>query len=120
MVMPNDDLPAAFDALRPWLALYIGGMGAKGKNFYHDYAARLGYGDVATRIQDLYLSGKKEEAQALVPNELIDEVSLVGSHGRIVERLAAWKEAGKRGEVGSMLLSIANPAILELFAKEML
>ena len=120
MVAANDDLNAAFDSLRPWLALYIGGMGAKNKNFYHDYATRLGYGDVATRIQDLYLSGKKDEAQALVPNALIDEVSLVGSHGRIIERLAPWKEAGKRGEVGSMLLSVANPQILELFAKEML
>jgi len=120
MVAANDDLPAAFDALRPWLALYIGGMGAKGKNFYHDYAARLGYADVAARIQDLYLSGKKMEAQALVPNELIDEVALVGSHGRIVERLAPWKAAGKRGEVGSMLISVSSPAILELFAREML
>jgi alkanesulfonate monooxygenase SsuD/methylene tetrahydromethanopterin reductase-like flavin-dependent oxidoreductase (luciferase family) len=120
MVAANDDLAAAFDSLRPWLALYIGGMGARGKNFYHDYAVRLGYGDVATRIQDLYLSGKKTEAQALVPNELLDEVALVGSHGRIVERLAPWKEAGKRNEVGSMLLSVANPAILELFAREML
>jgi F420-dependent oxidoreductase-like protein len=120
MVAANDVLDAAFDSLRPWLALYIGGMGAKNKNFYHDYASRLGYGDVATRIQDLYLSGKKDEAQALVPNALIDEVSLVGSHGRIIERLAPWKEAGKRGEIGSMLLSVANPQILELFAKEML
>jgi F420-dependent oxidoreductase-like protein len=120
MVAPNDDLDAAFDSLRPWLALYIGGMGAKGKNFYNDYATRLGYGDVAARIQELYLSGKKDEAQALVPNELLDEVALVGSHGRIIERLAPWKEAAKRGEVGSMLLSIANPAILELFARELL
>jgi F420-dependent oxidoreductase-like protein len=120
MVAPNDDLDAAFDSMRPWLALYIGGMGAKGKNFYTDYATRLGYGDVAARIQDLYLSGKKEEAQALVPNALLDEVALVGSHGRIAERLAPWKEAAKRGEVGSMLLSVANPAILELFARELL
>jgi alkanesulfonate monooxygenase SsuD/methylene tetrahydromethanopterin reductase-like flavin-dependent oxidoreductase (luciferase family) len=120
MVAANDDLDAAFDSLRPWLALYIGGMGAKGKNFYHDYATRLGYGELATRIQDLYLAGNKDEAQALVPNELLDEVALVGSHGRIVERLAPWKEAGKRGEVGTMLLSVANPVILELFAKELL
>ncbi len=120
MVAANDDLAAAFESLRPWLALYIGGMGAKGKNFYHDYATRLGYGEVATRIQDLYLSGKKVEAQALVPNELIDEVALVGSHGRIVERLAPWKAAGSRDEVGSMLLSVSSPAILELFAREML
>lgn len=119
-VAANDDLDAAFDSLRPWLALYIGGMGAKGKNFYHDYATRLGYGDVATRIQDLYLEGKKEEATALVPNDLLDAVSLVGSHDRIRERLSVWKEAGKRGEVGSMLLGVTDPAILELFAKEML
>jgi F420-dependent oxidoreductase-like protein len=119
-VAVNDDLDAAFDALRPWLALYIGGMGAKGKNFYNDYAARLGYGDVAQRIQELYLSGQKAEAEALVPNELLDAVSLVGPADRIKERLAPWKEAGKRGEVGSMLLSCQDPAVMELFAKELL
>jgi F420-dependent oxidoreductase-like protein len=120
MVAMNDDLAAAYDSLRPWLALYIGGMGAKGKNFYTDYATRLGYGDEAHRIQDLYLSGKKAEAEALVPDTLLDEVGLIGSADRIRERLAPWKEAGKRGEVGSMLLSVQNPIILELFAKELL
>lgn len=120
MVSMNDDLDTAFNALRPWLALYIGGMGAKGKNFYTDYATRLGYGDMATRVQDLYLSGKKAEAEALIPNELLDAVSLVGPAGRIKERLSAWKEAGKRGEVGSMLLSVQDPVILELCAKELL
>ena len=119
-VMMNDDLDAAYNALRPWLALYIGGMGAKGKNFYTDYASRLGYGDIANRIQDLYLSGKKAEAEALVPNQLLDEVALVGSAGRIKERLSAWKEAGKRGEVGTMLLGVQDPAVLELFANELL
>jgi F420-dependent oxidoreductase-like protein len=119
-VAANDDLDAAFDSLRPWLGLYIGGMGAKGKNFYHDYATRLGYGDVATRIQDLYLDGKKAEAEALVPNELLDAVALVGPHDRIRERLSVWREAGKRGEVGSMLLGASDPAIMELFAKELL
>lgn len=120
MVAANDDLDAAYNSLKPWLALYIGGMGAKGKNFYHDYTTRLGYGDAADRIQELYLSGQKAEAEALVPNELLDEVALVGSHDRIKERLAPWKEAGKRGEVGSMLLSVHDPAILELFARELL
>ena len=120
MVMLNDDLNAAYDALRPWLALYIGGMGAKGKNFYTDYATRLGYGDEATRIQDLYLSGKKAEAEALIPNQLLDEVALVGPAARISERLAPWKEAGKRGEVGTMLLTVQDPVILELLAKELL
>ena len=120
MVAANDDLDAAYDSLRPWIALYIGGMGAKGKNFYHEYTTRLGYGDAADRIQDLYLSGQKAEAEAQVPKELLDEVALIGSHDRIRERLAPWKEAGKRGEVGSMLLSVHDPEILELFAKEML
>ncbi|MEH6569645.1 MAG: LLM class F420-dependent oxidoreductase [Halioglobus sp.] len=119
-VAMNDDLDAAYDSLRPWLGLYIGGMGAKGKNFYHDYATRLGYGDEATRIQDLYLSGKKAEAEALVPNALLDEVALVGPKERIIERLAPWKAAGKRGEVGTMLLGVQDPAILEILAKEML
>ena len=119
-VAMNDDLDAAYDALRPWLALYIGGMGAKNKNFYHEYATRLGYGDAANQIQELYLSGKKPEAEALVPNELLDEVSLIGPRERIIERLGPWKEAGKRGEVGSMLLGVQDPAVLELPANEML
>ena len=119
-VAMNDDLDAAYDALRPWLALYIGGMGAKNKNFYHEYATRLGYGDAANQIQELYLSGKKPEAEALVPNELLDEVSLIGPRERIIERLGPRKEAGKRGEVGSMLLGVQDPVVLELLASEML
>ena len=119
-VAMNDDLDAAYDALRPWLALYIGGMGAKNKNFYHEYATRLGYGDAANQIQELYLSGKKPEAEALVPNELLDEVSLIGPRERIIERLGPWKEAGKRGEVGSMLLGVQDPVVLEVLASEML
>ncbi|MEH6592145.1 MAG: LLM class F420-dependent oxidoreductase [Halioglobus sp.] len=119
-VAMNDDLAAAYDSLRPWLALYIGGMGAKGKNFYNDYATRLGYGDEANRIQELYLTGQKAEAEALVPNSLLDEVALVGPRDRIIERLSVWKEAGKRGEVGTMLLGVHDPAVLELFANEML
>jgi F420-dependent oxidoreductase-like protein len=119
-VAMNDDLNAAYDALRPWLALYIGGMGAKNKNFYHEYATRLGYGDAADQIQTLYLSGKKPEAEAMVPNELLDEVSLIGPRERIIERLGPWKEAGKRGEVGSMLLGVQDPVVLELLASEML
>lgn len=115
-----DDLDAAYAAGKPMLALYIGGMGAKGKNFYNDYAHRLGYGDVAERIQELYLSGRKDEAEALVPNELVDEVSLVGPRDRIRERLQRWKDAGKRGEVGSMLIGSGDPAALELLAEEML
>ena len=119
-VAMNDDLAAAFDSLRPWLALYIGGMGARGKNFYFDYATRLGYGEAAEKIQNLYLSGKKPEAEAEVPDSLLDEVALVGPRARIIERLAPWKEAGKRGHVGTMLLGVHDPEVLELFAQEML
>ena len=115
-----DDLQAAYDACKPMLALYIGGMGAKSKNFYNDYAKRLGYEEAAVKIQDLYLSGQKAEAEALVPNELVDEVALVGPADRIRERLSIWKEAGARGEVGSMLVGVHDPAVLELLAKEML
>lgn len=116
----NDDLEAAYAAVRPMLALYIGGMGARGKNFYNDYAGRLGYGDAAATIQDLYLSGRKAEAEAAVPNTLLDEVALVGPAARIRERLQSWKAAGSRGEVGSMLLGVSDPQALELFADEML
>ncbi len=119
-VAMDDDLDAAFDSLRPWLGLYIGGMGAKGKNFYHDYATRLGYGEAADKIQDLYLSGKQAEAFAEVPRELIDEVALVGSKDRIRDRLGAWKEAGEKGHVTTMLLGVHDPEVLELFAEEML
>ena len=81
-------------AIKPTLALYIGGMGARGKNFYHDLACRYGYEAEANEIQDLYLEGKKQEAIMAVPDQLADEVSLVGPAGHIAERLAAWRESG--------------------------
>lgn len=81
-------------AIKPTLALYIGGMGARGKNFYHDLACRYGYEAEANRIQDLYLEGKKQEAVMAVPDQLADEVSLVGPAEHIAERLEAWKESG--------------------------
>lgn len=79
---------------KPQLALYIGGMGAKGKNFYHNLVTRYGFGDVADHIQDLYLAGNKDEAIAAVPDELVRQVSLVGPRGFVKERLAAYAEAG--------------------------
>ena len=82
------------DGLRHFYALYIGGMGAKGHNFYNDLAVRYGYGDVAATIQDLYLDKRKDEAAALVPDELLELTNLVGSPGFIQERLAAYREAG--------------------------
>ena len=80
--------------LRRLLALSIGGMGAKGRNFYNDVACRLGYEREATRIQDLYLSGSKDEAEAMVPEELLEGMSLCGPESYVAERIAAYKEAG--------------------------
>src|SRR5690606_38144664 len=78
-VIISDDLEAARNAVKPQLALYIGGMGAKGRNFYNDLAVRYGYDDAAATIQDLYLAGKKMEAINAVPDELVDDVALVGT-----------------------------------------
>jgi F420-dependent oxidoreductase-like protein len=82
------------DLVKPHLALYIGGMGAKGKNFYHTLATRYGYGQQADRIQELYLAGDKEAAAKAVPDELVRDVSLIGTPGFVKERVAAFREAG--------------------------
>ncbi len=81
-------------AVKPHLALYVGGMGARGKNFYNALVSRYGYEAEAKRIQDLYLAGKKDEAAAAVPDALVDEVALCGPRERIKERLAAWRSSG--------------------------
>lgn len=90
----GDDVDDRFSWVKPQLALYIGGMGARGRNFYHNLATRYGYGEVADVIQDLYLSGKKAEAIAAVPDDLVRNVSLVGPRGFVKERIAAFAEAG--------------------------
>ncbi len=90
----TDDLDQARWGVRPALALYVGGMGAKGKNFYFDLACRYGYEEAATRIQDLYLDGKRAEAMAEVPDEMVDEVALIGSKEQIRDSLEAWRDSG--------------------------
>jgi F420-dependent oxidoreductase-like protein len=90
----GDDVTHLRDVTRPFFALYIGGMGARGRNFYYDLACRFGYAGEANRIQDAYLSGRKDEAAALVPAELVEKTSLIGPHGYVKERLAAFREAG--------------------------
>ena len=90
----GDDVDPALEQVRPQLALYIGGMGARGKNFYNDLARRYGYEDEARTIQDLYLDGRKDEAAAAVPDELVRAVSLVGPESYVAERVAAFREAG--------------------------
>jgi len=82
------------DRARPQTALYVGGMGAKGRNFYNNVFRRYGYGDAATEIQDLYLSGRKEEAAALVPQDFLDATSLAGDEGYVRDRIAAYRAAG--------------------------
>jgi F420-dependent oxidoreductase-like protein len=89
----GSDLEKCRMPVKGMMALYIGGMGARGKNFYNDYAKRMGYEEVAVKIQDLYLAGKKAEAMALVPDKLVDEVALVGNRERIGDRLKAWKQS---------------------------
>lgn len=90
----GDDVGDRLARVKPQLALYIGGMGAKGRNFYHRLATRYGFGEVADRIQQLYLSGRKQEAIDLVPEELVRGISLVGPRGYVAERLAAFAAAG--------------------------
>jgi F420-dependent oxidoreductase-like protein len=90
----GDEVTALRDLARPGVALYVGGMGAKGKNFYNDVVRRYGFEEEAENIQDLYLSGKKKEAEALVPAELLEATSICGPESYVAERLAAFKEAG--------------------------
>jgi len=91
-VIPGDDVEACADMIRPMLALYAGGMGAKGANFHFDVFARMGYEDVARKVQDLYLEGKKQEAAATIPLKMVEDVALVGPPGKIKEELSRWEE----------------------------
>jgi F420-dependent oxidoreductase-like protein len=93
-VFVNEDLDAARDALRPFIALYVGGMGSRKQNFYNQLMQRYGFEDAAKEVQDLYLDGKKDEAAAALPPELIDKVSLCGPKDVVRERLAVFRDAG--------------------------
>jgi alkanesulfonate monooxygenase SsuD/methylene tetrahydromethanopterin reductase-like flavin-dependent oxidoreductase (luciferase family) len=93
-VVIGPDAAACRAVVKPRIALYVGGMGARGRNFYNDIARRYGYEAAAKAIQDLYLGGNKAEAEAAVPDELVDEVALCGPRERIRERLAEWKTSG--------------------------
>ena len=95
-------------------------MGARDKNFYNDYAKRLGYEEAAVKIQDFFLDGKRSEAVAAVPDQLVDDVALVGPKERIKDRLQAWIEAGDKKHVGSMLLGTQQIEALEFVAEQIL
>ena len=94
MVAVGEDVKGMLDLARPVFALYIGGMGAKNKNFYNDLACRYGYEEEAARIQEMYLSGHKRDAEAVVPTELLEMCNLVGPESYVKERIAAFREAG--------------------------
>src|SRR5713101_3028473 len=111
-VMGND-LEQCRAPVKASLALYIGGMGARTKNFYNNYIRNFGYEELAMQLQDLYLSGKKNEAQAAVPNELVDAVALVGPQERIRDQLARWKAS----PVTTMLIGTSQPEALRLLAE---
>jgi F420-dependent oxidoreductase-like protein len=91
-VIPGDDIEACANMVRPMLALYAGGMGARGANFHFDVFARMGYEDVALKVQELYLQGKKEEAAAAIPLKMVEDVALVGPAEKIKEELDRWKD----------------------------
>lgn len=116
----GDDVSQAMMPVKGAMALYIGGMGARDKNFYNDYAKALGYEEAAVKIQDLYLAGKKDEALAAVPDALVDACHLVGPAPRIKERLQVWKAAAADGHLGTMMIGAGQTEALELIAKEVL
>lgn len=103
-VVLTDDVRAAFDAAKPNIALYVGGMGAQQKNFHKDAMVERGFAADAERIQELYLAGHKQEATAAVPDDYIDEGAMIGPEARIADRFAAWRDAG------FTLLRMSNPS----------
>ncbi|MFD3499219.1 LLM class F420-dependent oxidoreductase [Streptomyces sp. NPDC058676] len=109
----GDDAAAVRDQARPMIALYVGGMGAKGKNFYNDVARAYGYEEAAEKIQDLYLAGRKEEAAAAVPDEFAELVSLCGPEGYVRERIEAFREAG----VTQLNVTLVDPDPVRLVEK---
>ncbi len=110
-VVIDDDPEMAADVIRPTLALYVGGMGAKGANFHYDVIARMGYEDEAARIQELYLSGRKDQAIASIPLGMVEDVALVGPIGKIREELPKWEDT-----VITTLLVSGPPPLLRAMA----
>ena len=112
-VLVGDDVQALRDGLKPQLALYVGGMGAKGRNFYNALVRRYGFEADAGRIQELYLGGHHRDAIAAVPDELVDAVALVGPKERIRDRLAAWRET----PVTTLIVGSPQPEALQVMAE---
>jgi F420-dependent oxidoreductase-like protein len=111
-VVLTDDVRAGLATLKPRVALYVGGMGHRSKNFHAAAMAACGYGEAAARIQELYLAGRKDEAVTAVPDDFIDETALVGPPPRVRERYRAWAECGVTG----LVIATAQDEALELMA----
>src|SRR5437868_92902 len=111
-VLVGDDVQALRDSLKPHIALYVGGMGARGRNFYNSLVRRYGWEAEAERIQELYLGGQQREAIAAVPDELVDALSLIGPKERIRDRLEAWRET----PVTTLIVGSPQPEALEVLA----
>lgn len=112
-VVVGDDVDRCRAAVKPFLALYVGGMGAKGKNFYYDLVCRYGYAEAAERIQNFYLQGKKQEAVLAVPDDLVDDVALCGPKARIAERLTMWRQS----PITTLNLTQADATALRVMAE---
>ncbi len=112
-VVLGDDVDACRAAVKPFLALYVGGMGAKGRNFYFDLVARYGFGDTADEVQRLYLSGRKDEAAAAIPDGLVDQVALCGPKARIAEGLERWKAA----PINTLIINTFDPQVVRVMAE---
>ncbi len=119
-VVINDNADEIVDMMKPALARQLGGMGSKNKNFYAEFARRMGYEDEVEQIQTLYLSGEKDKAAAAVPAALVDSINLVGPADRIRERLEDWREAWRRGALDMMVVNTGQPEALTLLAEELL
>ena len=118
-VIIGDVIAQCMMPVKSMVALYVGGMGSRKKNFYNDYTVRMGFEAEANQIQDLFLDGKKAEAIAAVPDELIDQIALVGPADRIRDRLGRWKDAGAKGHVGTLLVGGGSDG-MRLLAEELL
>jgi F420-dependent oxidoreductase-like protein len=113
IVIQGDDVKNCLLFIKRFLALYVGGMGARGKNFYNELACRYGYEEAAKKVQDLYLAGEKAEAAAAVPDEFADEISLVGPPARIKDRLRAWNESG----ITTIICALQQPEAMRTVAE---
>jgi len=116
----GNDIEACRAPVKREMALYIGGMGARDKNFYNDYAKKLGYEAAAVEIQDHFLAGRRAEAEAAVPNELVDAVALVGPKERVLERVSVWKGAAAQGHIDTMVIRRPTRTALRVMAEAVL